>query len=59
MQLKIQINSKRPGFGRGKPVEDKFTLGPTAQASLVIVEEMYGDTNNFIHELLIKMQNLS
>jgi hypothetical protein len=46
-------------FWKEKSDEDKFTLVPTAQASLVIVEEMYGDTNNFIHELLIKMQNLS
>jgi hypothetical protein len=43
-------------FWKENSVEDKFTLGSTAQASLVIVEEIYGDTNNFIHELLIKMQ---
>jgi hypothetical protein len=41
-------------FWKEKSVE--FTLGPTAQALLVIVEDIYGDTNNFIHELLIKMQ---
>jgi hypothetical protein len=29
LQLKIQINSKKPGF------EDMVTLGPTAQATLV------------------------
>jgi hypothetical protein len=34
-------------FWKEKSVEDKFTLGRRAQASLVIVEEMYGDTNNF------------
>ncbi len=43
-------------FWKEKSVEDKVTLWPTAQASRVIVEEMYGDTNDFIHELLVKTQ---
>jgi hypothetical protein len=34
--LKIQINSKKPGFGRKNQLEDVVTLGPpTAQATLV------------------------
>ncbi len=33
--LKIQINSKKPGFGREKLVEDVVTFGPKAQATLV------------------------
>jgi hypothetical protein len=33
--LKIQINSKNPGFGKEKSVEDVVTLGPPAQATLV------------------------
>jgi len=33
--LRIQINSKKPGFGREKSFEDVVTLGPTAQATLV------------------------
>jgi hypothetical protein len=37
LPLKIQINSKKPGFGRKKSVEevDKFILGPMAQTTLV------------------------
>jgi hypothetical protein len=35
--LKIQINSKKPGFGKEKSVEDVVTLGPTAQATLVVL----------------------
>jgi hypothetical protein len=46
-------------FWKEKSVEDEFTLGPTALASLAIVEEMYGDTNNFIHELSHQNANLS
>jgi hypothetical protein len=38
--LKIQINLKKPGFGRknqlSKSVEDVNTLGPTAQTTLVV-----------------------
>jgi len=33
LPLKIQINSKKPGFE--KSVEDVVTLGPMAQATLV------------------------
>jgi hypothetical protein len=38
LPLKIQINSKKPGFGRKKSVEDvdKFILGPMAQTTLVV-----------------------
>jgi hypothetical protein len=40
---KIQINSqKKPGFGRKKSVEDEFTLGPMAQATLVYHEPKHG-----------------
>ncbi len=36
LPLKTQINSKKPGFGRKKSVEDNaITLGPTARATLV------------------------
>jgi len=35
LPLKIQINSKKPGFGKEKSVEDMVTLGPKAQATLV------------------------
>jgi len=35
LPLKIQINSKRPGFGRKKSIRDVVTLGPTTQAPLV------------------------
>jgi hypothetical protein len=38
LPLKIQINFKKPGFGRKKLVEDMVTLGPTAQATLVHVK---------------------
>jgi hypothetical protein len=36
--LKIQINSKKPGFGKEKSVEDVVRLGSTAQATLVEFE---------------------
>jgi hypothetical protein len=35
LRLKIQINSKKPGFWKEKSVEDMLTLGPTAQDTLV------------------------
>ncbi len=35
LPLKIQINSKKPGFGKEKSVEDVVTLGPMAQATLI------------------------
>jgi hypothetical protein len=36
VQLKIEINSKKSGCGRKFiVVEDEFTFGPTAQATLV------------------------
>jgi hypothetical protein len=35
----IQINSKKPGFGRQKSVEDMVTLGPRAQATLVYIKK--------------------
>ncbi len=35
LSLKIQINSKSPDFWKEKSVEDEFTLGPTAHATLV------------------------
>jgi hypothetical protein len=37
LPLKIQINSKNPGFGRKNSVEDmdKFILGPMAQTTPV------------------------
>jgi hypothetical protein len=35
--LKIQINSKKPGFER-KSVEDVVTLVPMAQATLVVIK---------------------
>jgi hypothetical protein len=34
--LKIQINSKKTRFLKEKSVEDTVTLGPTAQATLVL-----------------------
>jgi hypothetical protein len=37
---KIQINSKEPGFGRKKSVENVVTLGPTAQATLVALSSV-------------------
>jgi len=37
--LKIQINSQKPGFKKEKSVEDVVTLGPTAQATLVIMKQ--------------------
>jgi hypothetical protein len=36
--LKIQINSKKPGFGRRNQLKTVVTLGPTAQATLVSYE---------------------
>ncbi len=37
--LKIQINFKKPRFWKEKSVEDEVvTLGPTAQATLVVLE---------------------
>ncbi len=36
LQLKIQINSKKPGFGKEKSLKDVVTLGPMAQATLVL-----------------------
>jgi len=36
--LKIQINSKKPGFGRKNQLRTGVTLGPTAQAALSIYE---------------------
>jgi hypothetical protein len=45
--LKIQINSKKPGFGRKKSVEDVVTLGPTAQATLIILEDSIFPFTNF------------
>ncbi len=48
LPLEIQINSKKPGFWKEKPVEDVVTLGPTPQAALV-GDEREGDfTDNFI-----------
>ncbi len=38
LPLKIQINSQKTRFWKEKSVEDMVTLGPTAQATLVIVE---------------------
>jgi hypothetical protein len=35
LPLKIQINSKKPGFWKEKSVEDVVTLGPTALLTLV------------------------
>jgi hypothetical protein len=37
LPLKIQINSKMPRFWKGKSVEDMVTLGPTAQATPVMI----------------------
>jgi hypothetical protein len=36
-KLKIQINSKKPGFWKEESVEDMVTLRPTAQATLVLI----------------------
>ncbi len=33
--MKTQINSKKPGFGKEKLIEDMVTFGPKAQATLV------------------------
>jgi hypothetical protein len=36
LPLKIQINSKKTRFRKEKPVENVVTLGPMAQATLVL-----------------------
>jgi hypothetical protein len=38
LPLKIQINSKKSGFWKEKSVEDVLTLGPMAQATLVLMK---------------------
>jgi len=43
---KFKINSKKPGFERKKSVEDVVTLGPTAQATLVIFDDIFSSINN-------------
>ncbi len=62
MGLKIQINSKKPGFGR-KSVEDVVTLGPTAHATLImqwkILKLLFTDNwNNNIHKFNLLRFNL-
>jgi hypothetical protein len=42
LPLKIQINCKKPGFGRKNPVEDVVTLGPMAHATLVAIDIRFG-----------------
>jgi hypothetical protein len=42
LPLKIQINCKKPGFGRKNPVEDVVTLGPMAHATLVAIGIRFG-----------------
>jgi hypothetical protein len=44
LPLKTQINSKKPGFGRKKSVEDAITLGPTPRATLVGMNVSYQHT---------------
>jgi hypothetical protein len=46
--LKIQTNSKKRGFRKEKSVENVVTLGPTAQATIV----MMGDQQWCNHQLL-------
>jgi hypothetical protein len=35
--VKIQVNSKKTRFWKEKSVEDVVTLGPPAQATLVVI----------------------
>jgi hypothetical protein len=35
----MQINSKKPGFGRKFQVEDMKALGPTAQVTVVVIKQ--------------------
>jgi hypothetical protein len=44
LPLKIQINFKKSGFGRKKLVEDVVTLGPTAEATLVVMKSRSGSS---------------
>jgi hypothetical protein len=48
-----QNNSKKPGFGRKKSVEDVVTLGPMAQATLVIIKSQVFDVPQAIHPLFV------
>ncbi len=38
LPLKIQINSKKPGFGRKNQLKNMVTLGPPAHATLVMTK---------------------
>jgi hypothetical protein len=55
LPLKIQINSKKPGFGKEKSVEDVVTLGPMAQATLVVFELEWWQATN--HNITIPYEN--